>query len=84
MTSVEPTSPSVLARRRPPVAELTVASLPLVFASGVYLAAHLPGHPPLGPVIGLLVAGALLTATAVVLLSRIRSLAWRTFFLVVL
>ncbi|MGP8163184.1 MAG: hypothetical protein ACLQAN_05305 [Acidimicrobiales bacterium] len=84
MTSVEPTSPSVLARRLPPVAELTVASLTLALAGGVYLAAHLPGHPPLGPVIGLLVGGALFTATAVVLPSRIRSFAWRTFFLVVL
>ncbi len=53
-----------------------------MLAGGVYLAAHLPRHPPLGPVVGLLVAGAVLTSVALVLLSRLRPFAWRTFFLV--
>jgi hypothetical protein len=82
MTNPEPTSPSVLERRLPPVAELTVASLVLMLASGVYLAAHLPRQPPLAPVVGLLAGGAVFTTAAVALLSRIRPFAWGTFFLV--
>lgn len=82
MTREEPAVPSVLERRLPPVAELTVGSLALMLAGGVYLAAHLPRHPPLGPVVGLLVAGAALTSAALVLLSQLRPFAWRTFFLV--
>ncbi|MGP8065468.1 MAG: hypothetical protein ACLP81_03705 [Acidimicrobiales bacterium] len=82
MTREEPAVPSVLERRLPPVAELAVGSLALMLAGGVYLAAHLPRHPPLGPVVGLLVAGAVLTSVALVLLSRLRPFAWRTFFLV--
>lgn len=82
MTREEPAVPSVLERRLPPVAELVVGSLALMLAGGVYLAAHLPRHPPLGPVVGLLVAGAVLTSVALVLLSRLRPFAWRTFFLV--
>ena len=82
MTREEPAVPSVLERRLPPVAELAVGSLALMLAGGVYLAAHLPRHPPLGPVVGLLVAGSVLTSVALVLLSRLRPFAWRTFFLV--
>ncbi len=82
MTREEPVVPSVPERRLPPVAELAVGSLALMLAGGVYLAAHLPRHPPLGPVVGLLVAGAVLTSVALVLLSRLRPFAWRTFFLV--
>ncbi|MGD0895372.1 MAG: hypothetical protein ABSA08_05110 [Acidimicrobiales bacterium] len=82
MTREEPAVPSVLERRLPPVAELAVGSLALMLAGGVYLAAHLPRHPPLGPVVGLLVAGTVLTSVALVLLSRLRPFAWRTFFLV--
>jgi hypothetical protein len=82
MTREEPAVPSVLERRLPPVAELAVGSLALMLAGGVYLAAHLPRNPPLGPVVGLLVAGAVLTSVALVLLSRLRPFAWRTFFLV--
>ncbi len=82
MTGPESTSPSVLDRRLPPVAQLTVASLILMLSSGVYLAAHLPRTPPLGPVVGLLIAGSVLTVVAMVLLSRVRPFAWGTFFLV--
>ncbi len=82
MTGTVPELPPVPARRLPPVAELTVASLALMLAGGVDLAAHLPRHPPLGPVVGLLVGGAVLTAVALTLLSRISPFAWRTFFLV--
>ena len=74
--------PTSLARRLPPVAELTVLSLMLMLSGGVYMAAHLPRHPPLGPAVVLLAAGGALTVAAVALLSRIRPFAWSTFFLV--
>jgi hypothetical protein len=73
---------TVLDRRLPPVAELLVASLILMLSSGVYLAAHLPRPPALGPAVGLLVSGAALTIVALALLSRISPFAWGTFFLV--
>jgi len=72
----------VLQRRLPPVAELAVGSVSLMLAGGVYLAAHLPKPPPLGPAVGLLIAGGALTVAALALLSRIRPFAWGTFFLV--
>jgi hypothetical protein len=73
-------SASVLDRKLPPIAELLVTSLALMLAGGVYLAAHLPRPPALGPVEILLVAGAVLTVVALVLLSRIRPFAWNVFF----
>ena len=73
---------SVLDRRLPPVAELTVASVALMVAGGVYLAAHLPTLPPLGPAVGSLAGGGVLTLVAMGLLARVRPFAWRTFFLV--
>ena len=75
--------PSVLERRPPPVAELAVASVALMVAGGVYLAAHLPTLPPLAPAVGLLAGGGALTLVAMGLLARVRPFAWRTFFLVV-
>ena len=75
-------TPSALGRRLPPIAELTVISVALMLSGGVYMAAHLPRHPPLAPAVGLLAGGGVLTITAVVLLSRIRPFAWATFFLV--
>jgi hypothetical protein len=74
--------PSVLDRRFPPIAELTVASVALMLSGGVYLASHLPTLPPLAPAIGLLASGGALTVVAMVLLSRLRPFAWGTFFLV--
>jgi hypothetical protein len=72
----------VLERRLPPVAELTVASLALMLASGIYLAMHLPRQPSLAPVLGLTIAGAALTVAAAILLARIRPFAWDVFFVV--
>jgi hypothetical protein len=69
-------------RRLPPVAELAVASVALMLIGGVYLAAHLPGHPGLAVPVATVAAGALLTAVDLVLLSRIRPFAWPVFFLV--
>ena len=76
-----PAAPAV-ARRRPPVAEMAVASMVLVLVGGVYLAAHLPKHPPLAVPTALLLAGAVLTLADVAMLSRIRPFAWKSFFLV--
>ena len=52
----------------------------LVVAGGIYLAAHLPHVPPLGPAVGLVVAGAAALVAAVVLLARVRRFAWGRFF----
>jgi len=69
-------------RKLPPVAEIAIASVALMLIGGVYLAAHLPGHPGLAVPAGLVAAGAVLTAADMVLLSRIRPFAWPVFFLV--
>jgi|CZKT01.1.fsa_nt_gi hypothetical protein len=69
-------------RKLPPVAEIAVVSVGLLLVGGVYLAAQLPGHPALVLPVTTVTVGALLTAAAVVLLSRIRPFAWPTFFLV--
>jgi hypothetical protein len=72
-----------LARRRlPPVDVLAVVSVALMLIGGVYLAAHLPGHPGLAVPVATVTAGGLLTAVDLVLLSRIRPFAWPVFFLV--
>lgn len=71
--------PSLLDRRLPPVAELLVTSVALMLAGGVYLAAHLPVPPPLGPAVALVAAGGAATLGALVMLVRIRPFAWSTF-----
>jgi hypothetical protein len=80
-TDIRPAEPgSLVARRLPPIAELSVLSMALVIAGGIYLVAHLPQRAPLGPAVGLLAAaGALLVANAV-LVSLLRPFAWRVFF----
>ncbi len=69
-------------RRPAPIAELAISSMAAMLAGGVYLAAHLPKPPPLGPAVGLLIGGSSLTALAVFMLARLRPFAWHTFFLV--
>jgi hypothetical protein len=69
-------------RSLPPVAELLVVSIALMMIGGIYLAAQTPGHPSLAAPVGLVAAGGAMTATGVVLLSRIRPFAWSTFSLV--
>lgn len=66
--------------RLPPVTAVCIASMGLVVAGGIYLAAHLPDVPPLGPAVGLVGAGAAVLLAAVVLLARVRSFAWGRFF----
>lgn len=67
-------------RALPPVTQLGMASLALIVAGGIYLAAHLPSHVPLGPAIGLLVASIVLLAANLIALSRVPGFAWPRFF----
>ncbi len=69
-------------RALPPVTALGMASLALILAGGIYLAAHLPRQVPLAPAVVLLIASALVLAINLVLLARVRDFAWGTFFLV--
>ena len=69
-------------RALPPVTALGMASLALILAGGIYLAAHLPRQVALAPAVVLLIASALLLATNLALLAHVRSSPWRTFFLV--
>lgn len=66
-------------RTLPPVTQLGMASLALIVAGGIYLAAHLPAQVPLTPAVILLSASALLLAVNLLLLSRVRVFAWRRF-----
>ncbi len=67
-------------QKLPPVTELAMASLSLIVAGGIYLSSHLPQHVSLVPAIVLLALSALLLATNVFLLSRVRDFAWERFF----
>jgi hypothetical protein len=67
-------------RRLPPVTELAVASMILVVAGGIYVAAYLPATPPLVLPSVLLALSAALLLTNVAALSRVREFAWRRFF----
>jgi hypothetical protein len=69
-------------RRLPPVTELGVASMALIVTGGIYIAAHLPQHVPLGPAFALLAASALLLAGNVIGLARVPGFNWDSFFLV--
>jgi hypothetical protein len=67
-------------QRLPPVTQLGMASLALIVAGGIYLAAHIPAHVPLGPAIALLSASVLLLCINLALLTRVRGFAWDSFF----
>jgi hypothetical protein len=64
----------------PPVTALGMASIALVAAGVIYLAAYLPRRAPLGPAVGLLVAAAAVLVAMVVLLALQKEFAWRRFF----
>ena len=66
----------------PPVTGLAMASLTLIVAGGIYLASHLPNHVSLTPAVVLLAGSALLLATNVFLLSRVKGFDWPRFFAV--
>lgn len=74
--------PPLRDRKLPPIAEVAVVSMCLMLIGGIYLAAKLPGHPGLVLPVALVVAGGALTVADMVMLSRVRPFAWRTFFLV--
>lgn len=67
-------------RRLPPVTQIGMASLALIVAAGIYLAAHLPKHVPLTPATILLAASAALLLGNVFALSRVPGFAWGRFF----
>lgn len=69
-------------RKLPPVAQITVLSMGAIIAGGIYLGAHLPANAPLGPAVGLLATAAALLAVDILIVSRLRSFAWHSFFLV--
>jgi hypothetical protein len=70
----------VTERRLPPVTPIAMTSLALIVIGGIYLAAHIPNHVPLGPAIALLAASALLLAINLALLARVEGFAWNRFF----
>ena len=74
--------PAPVDRRLPPVAEMAVISIMCMMAGGILMASRLPQPPNLaGP--GALVAfGGALTVVDLLVLSRVKPFAWRTFWLV--
>jgi hypothetical protein len=66
-------------RSLPPVTQVGMVSLALIVAAGIYLAAHLPQHVPLGPAIALLVLSAVLLAGNLAALSRVPDFPWGRF-----
>jgi len=67
-------------RRLPPVTQVGMTSLALIVAGGIYLAAHIPNHVPLGPAIALLGASALLLVGNIAALARVQGFPWGRFF----
>jgi hypothetical protein len=63
----------------PKVTELGMASIGLVAAGVIYLAAYLPRRAPLGPAVGLLAAAAAVLIANVIFLSRQSNFAWWRF-----
>ena len=66
--------------RLPPVTQLCMASLALIVAGGIYLAAHIPNHVPLTPAVILLACSAVLFAANLFALSRVPGFPWGVFF----
>jgi hypothetical protein len=67
-------------RSLPPVTQVGMVSLGLIVAGGIYLAAHLPQHVPLGPAIALLAASAALLLGNLAALRRVQGFPWARFF----
>ena len=65
--------------RLPPVTQIGTTSLALIVAGGIYLAANLPEHVPLGPAIALLGLSAALLAGNLLALGRVRGFNWPRF-----
>jgi hypothetical protein len=75
-----PGGPSLVDRRLPPVTEIGAASMILIVAGVIYLAAYLPRRAPLGVAIALLVLAAGCQLANAILLSRLSDFAWKPFF----
>jgi 1,4-dihydroxy-2-naphthoate octaprenyltransferase len=76
----QPSGPSLIDRRLPPVTEIGAASMIAIAGGVIYLAAYLPKHAPLVWALVLLALAAALQVTNIVLLSRLRDFAWDRFF----
>lgn len=66
----------------PPIIPACDASMALIIAAGIYIGAHLPAHPALGPAVGLLAASGALLLVAAGMVARLKDFAWDTFFTV--
>ncbi len=66
-------------RGLPPITQLGMASLALLVAGGIYLAARLPNDEPLTPAIIAVAGSALLLALSLALLARTAGFAWGRF-----
>lgn len=66
-------------QKLPPVTQVGMASLALIVAGGIYLAAHLPERVPLAPAIVLLALSAALLVGNLFALSRVDGFAWGCF-----
>jgi hypothetical protein len=69
-------------RPMPPVTQVAITSMALIVIGGIWIAAHLPHHVPLGPAVVLLVASAALIVVNVVSLVRVPDFNWGAFWLV--
>jgi len=74
-----PDAIALVERRLPPVTEVAVATMILIVIGGIYLAAQIPGDVSLAPAVALLALAGVLVLADLVLLSRIREFAWRSF-----
>jgi hypothetical protein len=61
---------------------LALVTLGLVIVSGIYAVAFLPERPPLWPCVVMVGAAAVLLTINLILLSRLKTFDWKTFFLI--
>jgi len=66
----------------PPCTPLTLATIALIVAGGIYMASQLPHHVGLAPAWGLLAAAAVCFAASWTLLARAQGFAWARFWTV--
>ena len=66
-------------QRLPPVTQIGMASLALIVAGGIYLAANITGDVSLAPAVVLLALSFALLVGNLVALSRVRGFAWGRF-----
>lgn len=69
-------------RKLPPIAELSMLTLALIAAGGIFMASYIPRRAPLGVPIALAAVASVVVVVNVVSMLRIRPFAWSTFTLV--